>query len=485
MIDFLSMPPKNPFDIVVIGTGFGSSFFLHKLLRRSPQNIKILVLEWGAFNRHKWQVDNRQNSPIVPADVIHTSPESKPWNFTIGFGGGSNCWWGQTPRFHPADFELNSRYGVGRDWPISYSELEPYYCEAEYMMSISGDPDMAHIMPRSREFPQKPHRPSSIDALMKAADATHNHFIMPTARARVSTKNRPQCCASLVCGICPANAKFTIQNELINVYLDPRVSVLLDAKVESLDIHGNVLNGVNYIWKGDGYTVKTDLCILGANAIFSPYILLKSNMENPFIGRSIHEQLGYGVEVFLDGINNFDGSTQTTGLNYRLYDGAHRREVGAALIYFENSWKTYGLRTEQGRWRQTLPLIIVAEDLPNDENRVYLEKDQQIPLVHHPKASEYAHAGIQRALDNLEKILAPLPIESIKLAGWRNTESHIQGTLRMGSGSTNSVVDKKLIHHDCRNLLVVGTSVFPSCSCANPSLTAAALSLYAADQVLN
>lgn len=38
--------------------------------------------------------------------------------------------------------------GVGKDWPITYDDLEEAYCDAEAIMAISGDPDMARIMPR-------------------------------------------------------------------------------------------------------------------------------------------------------------------------------------------------------------------------------------------------------------------------------------------------------------------------------------------------
>ncbi|WYK06291.1 GMC oxidoreductase [Cereibacter sphaeroides f. sp. denitrificans] len=54
----------------------------------------------------------------------------------------------------------------------------------------------------------------------------------------------------------------------------------------------------------------------------------------------------------------------------------------------------------------------------------------------------------------------------------------------MGSDPARSVVDAGLVHHRLRNLVVVGTSTFPTCSAANPSLTAAALSLRAADLLI-
>ncbi|TIP96477.1 MAG: GMC family oxidoreductase, partial [Mesorhizobium sp.] len=128
------------FDLVVIGSGFGSAFFLHEFAKR--RKARILVLEWGRHNTHEWQLDQDANTDIDEETTYKTNSD-KPWNYTIGLGGGTNCWFAQTPRFHPNDFRLKSLYGIGNDWPISYDELEPFYCDAEDVMSISGDPDMA------------------------------------------------------------------------------------------------------------------------------------------------------------------------------------------------------------------------------------------------------------------------------------------------------------------------------------------------------
>jgi choline dehydrogenase-like flavoprotein len=54
----------------------------------------------------------------------------------------------------------------------------------------------------------------------------------------------------------------------------------------------------------------------------------------------------------------------------------------------------------------------------------------------------------------------------------------------MGRDAAMSVVDEHQIHHRWRNLVAVGTSVFPTCTSSGPSLTAAALSLRAADHIL-
>ncbi|WP_245451893.1 hypothetical protein [Mesorhizobium waimense] len=211
----------------MIGSGFGSAFFLHEFVRR--RNARVLVPEWGRHNTHEWQLEHGSNSDIQDEET-YSSNASKPWNYTIGLGGGTNCWFAQTPRFHPNDFRLKSLYGIGLDWPISHDDPEPFYCEAKAVMSILGDPDMAAVMPRSQPFPQPPHRMSAPDRMMKAA-RPDEHFVMPTARARVATEQRPACCASLRCWLCPADAKFTANNGLMHAFENPDVSVCLGWEV--------------------------------------------------------------------------------------------------------------------------------------------------------------------------------------------------------------------------------------------------------------
>ncbi|MES2493358.1 MAG: GMC family oxidoreductase [Pseudomonadota bacterium] len=466
---------NQAFDLVIVGSGFGSSFYLHRILERKA-SARILVLEWGQHRAHDWQIEQGRHSDIRPASTF-VSKSVKPWNFTIGLGGGTNCWFAQTPRFHPSDFALRTRYGVGADWPFGYDELEPHYVTAERVMSISGDPRMATMFPRSAPFPQPPHRFTAPDRVMAKAQPDH-HFAMPTARARVATETRSACCATFRCSLCPVDAKFTLNNGLIDIYSNDAVSLLLGAKVVRLESAGNAVKAAIVEVGGKELRIAGDRFVLGANAIHSPAILHRSDMADSLTGAGLHESYGCNVEVLLDGLDNFDGSTITTGLNYGLYDGEHRRKAGAALVYFDNRW-THGLRPIPGRWRQTLPIMVVTEELVEDANTVTVD-GSGAPVVTFAKPSDYAVRGQQRALDALPKLLAPLPVEDIVFHSQRPTESHLQGTLRMGTDPRTSVVDAKQVHHRWRNLTVVGTPVFPTCSAANPSLTAAALSLRAA-----
>jgi hypothetical protein len=52
----------------------------------------------------------------------------RSWNYTIGLVGGTNSWFGQTPRLLAYEFRLKGLYGIGLDRPTSYDDLEPFCC---------------------------------------------------------------------------------------------------------------------------------------------------------------------------------------------------------------------------------------------------------------------------------------------------------------------------------------------------------------------
>jgi len=70
-----------------------------------------------------------------------------------------------------------------------------------------------------------------------------------------------------------------------------------------------------------------------------------------------------------------------------------------------------------------------------------------------------------------------------RLASYAEGAGHIMGTARMGSDPKQSVVDRDLRSQDRSSLFVLGSAVFPTSATANPTLTIAALSLRAVDQI--
>jgi choline dehydrogenase-like flavoprotein len=467
---------ETSYETIVIGSGFGSFFFLQEFLKKRRTG-RTLMIEWGAYKTHDWQVKNQANS-IYDTETLYTrGAGEKYWHYSVAFGGGTVCWWAICPRNHPSDFALKSKYGVAVDWPFSYQDLAPYYHEAEQVMLIAGPDDIDVHYPGAGHYAQPPHRMSDVDRIMKAAQPDM-HFVMPNGRLSRPVGQRSACCGTSQCRWCPVDAKFTALNSMQHIIEHPDLDICVDSKVEHIDIQNNSARAVRFVNGGKEYTARADLVVLGANGINSPVLLHQSGFSHPLIGRYLHEKIECTVEVYLDGVKNFGGSTLTTGMNLSLLDGEHRREYGGALLYFDNTWN-YGLRPDYGRWREILPLTISAEALPQFTTVVSRASDGR-PHVSFPKQSDYGLQGVKAALDKLATVLRPLPVERIEVRQMDEISVHLQGTLRMGNDPSESVVDAGQVHHDVRNLIVVGSSVFPTSGSAPPSLTVAAMSLRAA-----
>jgi choline dehydrogenase-like flavoprotein len=469
------------YDLLLVGTGFASSFFLFGYLARAPATARVLVLERGFREPRPWQLRHRKTSRLDHRDTFRQRGLArKDWQFTLAFGGSSNCWWACTPRLLPSDFRLRTTYGVGDDWPVSYDDLEPHYERVEQVMSVSGSADRWPY-PRRGPHPQPPHRMSDPDRLLAAAYPDH-YFPQPTARARLPVRDRPACCANGVCRLCPIDAKFTIENGLSGVYDDPRVEVRYGRDVRCVDVAGGQARGVVARTADGEEQPKGELIVLGANALFNAAILMRSPLPHPLLGRRLFEQVSVGAKIDLDGVDNFQGSTVLTGHGYMLYDGPHRARHAACLI---ESWnRPDQLRWEPGRERQLLSLKFILEALPQSRNRIVLD-DNDIPVLEFEDYGDYAYRGIAAIEAGLERLLAPLPVESVVFEPTpARTEAHILGTAVMGDDPATSIVDRHLVHHQARNLLVLGGSAFPTSSPANPTLTLSALALWSATNLV-
>jgi choline dehydrogenase-like flavoprotein len=473
------------YDLIVVGTGFASSFFLKKFLEKAEANAKVLVLERGMFEPQRDRIARAKQSPYGFVNYVTNTPKGttyfnpnpdKPWIFDPSFGGSSNCWTGCTPRFMPSDFELKSKYGVGMDWPLSYDELEPYYCEAEDIMAISG-PALTPY-PMSKSYPLPPHKLNSVDKILNG-QYNELYISQPTARAS-KPGNRSACCSSSICHLCPVGAKFTIENGLLPIYQDPRVTVQYNTQVVSLDIEGGKVKGVVGVMEGKHERYKSEVVALGGNAIFNAHILLNSGDTNDNTGRYLSEQVGYYGYVHLHDLDNLGGSTIITANGFMLYDGAFRNESASCLIESHND---PFVRAEYGKWRKIAKFKFVFEDLPQPENRVQKSTNELIPVTEYKSHSKYVERGYARMKSELPNLLSKLPVEEILLdENYQASESHILGTTRMSTEKSKGVIDKHLIHHTYRNVFVLGGGAFPTISAANPTLTLSALSLWAASK---
>ena len=487
------------YDLILVGTSFASSFFLHEYLRHAGPQARVLVLERGHRRPHSELLQLRFDLRKL-GDRTYRRKGDKPWWYAPTFGGTSNMWYGNTPRMLPEDFELQSRYGQGVDWPISYADLEPFYCDAEDLMTIAG-PSERSPFPRSRPYPHAAHELSTPEKLLQAKHGD-DFFPCPTARAHDPARpevksDRAPCCTNFVCNFCPVDSKFTVQNGLAHLYDDPRVELRLGAAAQSVSSADGVATGVEWIQEDpelqgsrqgaasrSEQSATAEAVAIGANALFNPHILLRSDLDDGVVGRYLHEQVGTTAYVRLAGVDGFDGGTSCTGHHYRFARGEHRRERAAVLL---ETFSRPALRIESGKWRQNLRVTGVFEDLPQAKNRVTVDPDDPSKaLTEFGEHSDYAQRGLDQFKANLEQMFAGMPIEEIRASEHpkpRASEGHILGTARMGSDPSTSVVDGDQLHHRLRNLFVLGGSSFPTGAPANPSLTIAALSLRSARRV--
>jgi choline dehydrogenase-like flavoprotein len=130
-------------------------------------------------------------------------------------------------------------------------------------------------------------------------------------------------------------------------------------------------------------------------------------------------------------------------------------------------------------------LGFLFDDIPSDRNTVTVSTgNPRLARVNFEGYSDYAKRGAEQIPKMIDKLAEALPIERVVSTSLGSTAAHIQGTVVMGNDPATSVVDRYLVDHKYRNLLVLGSSANPTASPAYPTLTVSALSLWAADHVL-
>jgi choline dehydrogenase-like flavoprotein len=159
------------YDVVIVGAGVAGSIVAKQLAARG---YKILLMEAGqsrdltikgfqsSLDHFYRQVSKDNNAPYrrnpnadspKATDVrryepggenaigyfVHNGPVATDSTYIRVAGGSTMHWRACTPRMVPDDFQMQTLFGQGRDWPITYDDIEPYYRMAELEMGVSGD----------------------------------------------------------------------------------------------------------------------------------------------------------------------------------------------------------------------------------------------------------------------------------------------------------------------------------------------------------
>jgi choline dehydrogenase-like flavoprotein len=500
-------------DLVIVGAGAGGGTLAQRLARRG---WKVVVLESGPFwdPDEDWVSDEAGSHPLYWTDERITGGsdpvELGKNNSGHGVGGSMVHYAGYCPRFHPSDFEVRSRDGVGEDWPIGYPDLKRHFERLELELPVSGDywpwgdphryPHTAHPIAGGAEVLRDGAAKLGIEMRVGPVGITNGSF-----------GNRPHC---IYRGYCLQGCK-------VNAKASPLVTHIPDAIEHGAEIRAHCMvvevvvddssgrvSGVRYIHDGGEHFQKADAVAVAGYSIETPRLLLNSTSSRfPHGLANNNDQVGRCVMV--------QGAPQVAGrfpAEMRMYK-APPPEISSEQFYETDpkrgfargfSIQTVGpLPIEHaqhvlghGHWGPALreymrdynhwyTLGVLSELLPLPENRVTIAHgttDQNgIPVAR----MDYSQC------DNDRKNIAfakQTLCDIFKAAGAQDLlvtdrYAHLVGGCRMGSEPDRSVVDADHRAWEVPNLFIADGSVMPTQGSANPAITIMALASRLAERL--
>jgi choline dehydrogenase-like flavoprotein len=138
-------------QVVVIGSGPAGAAAARELLENG---IPVTMLEAGStlprglLVRLGGRNFYRRTPPLREEAAHAVSGDPRTLCYVkLAPGGLSNNWTGAVPRFAPEDFTEGERLHERYRWPMSYTDLAPFYEKVERYLTITADP---------RDVPQMP-----------------------------------------------------------------------------------------------------------------------------------------------------------------------------------------------------------------------------------------------------------------------------------------------------------------------------------------
>jgi len=519
--------PAGRADVCVVGAGPAGALVAERL---ATAGRDVVVLEAGP--RFEQDREEQMETYLRPAhaetevwdmggprDAFVSSGRSYPLNAlrVKGVGGSTLHWQGMVMRLHEQDFELESSVGLGRDWPIDYADLKPYYAAAESALGVAGADDNPFAPPRDEPFPMPAFPPSKSDSLF--ADACESAGItthsVPNARNSESYDGRSACVGYGTCSpVCPSGAKYDATTTIADAE-EAGARVVSEVPVQRLehDAAGERVTGAVYATPdGEEHTQEAREFVLACGGVETPRLLLLSDspqypdglanssgavgryfMDHLFAGmggRVGEETRQHHVGFMTSESHQFydrpDDSRSAIKLEFLNYAGPS--PVGAALS--GDDWGDELVERVRDSYGNHLAMGGLVEQLPRAENRIRLhptktdDHGNPVPEVVW-SLDERTRRTIERANEIQRRVFDELGVEPDWVTGPESTTptAHHMGTTRMGEDPEASVVDPELRTHDLSNLSIASSSVFVTAGAMNPTLTIAALALKCADHL--
>jgi choline dehydrogenase-like flavoprotein len=498
--------PSYEVDLAIVGAGAGGSVLAQRLARHG---WKVVVLDAGPF----WDPDADWVSDEAGSHGLYWTEEriiggEDPVelgknNSGRGVGGSMVHYAGYCPRFHPSDFEVFSRDGVGDDWPIGYDDLQSEYERLELELPVSGDywpwgdphryPHTPHPVAGGADLAREGARRCGIDMRVGPVGITNGAF-----------GNRPHCIYRGFClQGCKANAKAS-----------PLITHIPDAIEHGAEIRGHCMaasievdddtgraRGVHYFGPdGSSCFQRAAAVAVAGYSIETPRLLLNSISKRfPHGLANGNDQVGRYVMV--------QGAPQVAGrfpVELRMYK-APPPEISSEQFYETDETRGFArgfsLQTvgplpigwaehvlAAGHWGHALreymrdynhwyTLGALSELLPRPDNRVTTTAEHVdrhgLPVARMDYTqSENDRKNIAFAKQTLRDIFDAAEAQDVLEI---DRYAHLVGGCRMGSDPERSVIDSDHRAWEVQNLFIADGSVMPTQGSANPALTIMAL----------
>jgi quinoprotein glucose dehydrogenase len=516
-------------DVLVVGGGISAALLAQKLAERRP-GLSITLLEAGRKifdfesrmeHRRRW-LEYGENP--WPGDVVRDQEAVNVISRTMAVGGSALHWGGVTNRFSEEDLRLRSMYGLAVDWPISWAELERFYCEAERRIGVGGETSPLPEDERSEPYPM-PAMPLSynLSQLREWAEKSGIPFWgTPQAKNTIAYDGRSACLRCNTCEICPTGARYSpdftfqrlLEKKQIALHDETLVRrlVLHDAKplvvraeaVDSRRPDEPVVYEARTFVIASGYAWTSHLLLLSATSRFPDGLANASGL----VGRYLtgHDYVAAQIEIdrrLYPGMNEQHSLISRQffrcaadkpyvrhdlrvwespfGREPRLRDDGGRRLLGDALL---EDWRSRA-RRGAARVRAYYDVHPARESaLTLDPSRRNRWGDPLPRIEHRLDAPTLARKAATRehVLGIFER-LARNDGGRILTTSESDYLDHPAGGCRMGEDPKTSVCDGYGRTHDHENLFVVGSPTLPTGGCTNGTLTFAALTLRSADRI--
>jgi choline dehydrogenase-like flavoprotein len=542
-MQIISSPRVYP--VIIIGSGASGGMAAWNLTR---QGIEVLMLDAGdKFDRSKfwthvqpWAARERLARGEKPPQFVldkneqpYLTPDNRPFALTRvwGHGGKTNVWGRVSLRYSEMDLKAAERDGWEIPWPISYSEISPYYDRVEQLIGVCGGTDDSEVLPGST-YLQPPPAPRCGERLLMRGMQKVDIPVVAGRRANMTRPTRGFA-ACHYCGNCGAgcdtasffcSADHLLPDALGTGKLEIRSNAVVGRILTDKD---GLATAVQYFDRQTGADrqVQGKVIVVGASCVDSTRILLNSKSErhpngigngSDVIGRYLCEQIrlnvtgffpplagtetrndrGIGGEhIYMPRFNHRSGHKRDylRGFGAQFWNtgssvsGAH--SGSASIPGFGVSLKRE-IKRRHPAWFEIHPF---GEVLPYAYNRITVDPARPdrygLPLLRIDyQIGDNERKMVEHMADTVEEIVKASGGELVNYKRGEldamGSAIHEHGTCRMGADPQKSALNRVNQMHEVKNVFVVDGSAFPNASEKNPTLTILALSWRASDHLV-